>query len=422
MSTVAPSDHSALLRRFQPQLKYDSNEAFFADSASEWTDAPGNVLRRTLPNGRAGEVIAYATPEPGQSQLSLDFLDAPTYGGGKQAESADVISTPRRDYREMYVALRTRGGYANRMYGHAQEDGGGRLWLQYWFYYFYNDYSLAGGIGLHEGDWEMIQLRMAPDGNEPDLAVYAQHVHAEKAPWDEVEREPGHPDTPLVYVARGSHASYFHAGYHETEAWYDMADGERQTPRLELEIIGEEVPGWLRWPGRWGDTRPRVPGIEQPSPDGPYAHAQWQDPQKLLDRARPHARPAARPKPEVEIRRRSGRLVVEFDFSAHRESHPERLVITVNSVDDKLPPRTFTLAVEPALRGTIETEIELREHQHYDVYVSTTDAEGRPSESRLIPIDPVSRSQASWQRILPRIGRLAHRWQEGLSALRRARR
>jgi len=35
-----------LLRRFQPQLLYDSNEAFFADSAAEWTDNPGNVLRR----------------------------------------------------------------------------------------------------------------------------------------------------------------------------------------------------------------------------------------------------------------------------------------------------------------------------------------------------------------------------------------
>jgi hypothetical protein len=32
------ADHDALLRRFQPQLRYDSQEAFFADSAVEWTD------------------------------------------------------------------------------------------------------------------------------------------------------------------------------------------------------------------------------------------------------------------------------------------------------------------------------------------------------------------------------------------------
>jgi hypothetical protein len=415
------SDHAELLRRFQPQLKYDSNEAYFADSATEWTDNPGNVLRRTLAHGRAGDAIAYATPQAGQTQLSLQFLGAQTYTDGKQSESTDVIGTSRRDYREMYVALRMRGGYANRMYGHAQEDSRGRLWLQYWFYYFYNDYNLAGGIGLHEGDWEMIELRMGPEGDEPDLAVYAQHVHAEKAGWDEVEREAGRPDTPLVYVARGSHASYFHAGYHETEAWYDMADGLRRTPKLELEIIGEDVPGWLQWPGRWGGTHARVPGIEQPSPDGPCAHAQWADPQKLVDRARAHTRPASQPEPEVLVQRRNGRLVVEFDFSAHPERHPERLVITINSVDDKLPPRTYTFAVEPALRGRIETEVELKDRQHYDVYVSTTDAEGRPSKSRLILIDPVSSSSPWWQQILLRIGRLAHQAQEALSALRRSR-
>ena len=142
---------------------------------------------------------------------------------------------------------------------------------------------------------------------------------------------------------------------------------------------------------------------------------------KLVDRARAHKRPASQPEPEVLVQRRNGRLVVEFDFSKHPDQHPERLVITINSVDDKLPPRTYTFAVEPALRGRIETEIELKDRQHYDVYVSTTDAEGRPSKSRMILIDPVSSSAPWWQQILPRIGRLAHRAQEELSALRRSR-
>lgn len=43
----------------------------------------------------------------------------------------------------MYFDLRQREGYANRMYGRAKEDSGGRLWLQYWLYYFYNDYNLT---------------------------------------------------------------------------------------------------------------------------------------------------------------------------------------------------------------------------------------------------------------------------------------
>ena len=111
------SDDEVLLRRFQPRLKYDSNEAFFADSAAEWTDNPKNVLRRTLPNRRPGPVVAAATPQPGQKQLSLRFLGHPTYQSGETAEDTDVISTPGGDYRAMYVALRLRPGYAGRPAG-----------------------------------------------------------------------------------------------------------------------------------------------------------------------------------------------------------------------------------------------------------------------------------------------------------------
>ena len=72
--------------------------------------------------------------------------------------------------------------YANRVHGRAKEGSDGRVWLQYWLWYFYNDYTLALDIGLHEGDWEMVQLRMAEDLSAPDLAVYAQHTHAERRP------------------------------------------------------------------------------------------------------------------------------------------------------------------------------------------------------------------------------------------------
>ncbi len=41
--------------------------------------------------------------------------------------------------------------------------------------------------------------------------------------------------------------------------------------------------------------------------------------------------------------------------------------------------------------------LELHKKQHYDIYVSATDAEDRPAESRLIPIDPVYK-QKPWER------------------------
>ncbi|MFL5904085.1 MAG: Vps62-related protein, partial [Solirubrobacteraceae bacterium] len=78
-------------------------------------------------------------------------------------------------------------------------------WLQYWLFYAQN--AQDRGIvhtGRHAGDWEMVQLRLAHGA--PVEAVYAQHSGAERCGWDDVRHEGGHP---VVYVANGSHASYF---------------------------------------------------------------------------------------------------------------------------------------------------------------------------------------------------------------------
>ncbi len=402
-------DADELLQRFQPQLKYDSQEAFFADSAAEWTDNPGNELRRAYVDGHKGQLLAATDPQAGQAKLTLDFLGHPDYADGTEATKDDLISSPQRDYRRRYAQLRQRPGYANRMYGRAQEDSDGRLWLQYWFYYFYNDYNLAGGLGLHEGDWEMAQLRIGPDGERPDLAVYAQHRQAGKASWGDVEKDKSNPDTPLVYVARGSHASYFHAGHHETEVWYDIADGLRKTPKLTLEIIPEDLPGWLQWRGHWGDTQPRIPGLHQPSPRGPLPHKQWNDPKKLVDDAVSAVRSPALPPPEVRIERPGGRMLLHFDFSGREGARPERLVVTANSASDKLPPQTYTFALEPAVRGSLQTDIELVQGKQYDIYVSVVAADGRPSESVLVDPGGTPPKRKPWQRPLLALGRLVAR-------------
>jgi hypothetical protein len=363
-----------LLRRFLPRLRYDSNEQFFADSAAQWTDCPGNTLRAT-----GGKVIAE------QPELKLEFLGAAAYGNGTAAKPSDFIANPTRSHRAQYVELRiARPELKNRVYGRAIEDNG-RLWLQYWLWYFYNDYSLALGAGLHEGDWEMIQLRVHDD--EPDVAVFAQHTHAEKRPWSAVEKDDGHP---VVYVARGSHASYFEAGFHSTEAWYDLADGKRPAPELTLELLDADGPGWAVWPGRWGDTQPRVPGLHQPSPTGPGAKPQWKSPDALLEKARTveHGRPAEAP--EVSISRHGEYMRITFDFE-RRDPPPRSLVVTVNSRDEKgVPPRTYTFSLEDTKSGTLNTRIPTDPAKHYDVYTSTAAGDPPvPSASTLTELDPV---------------------------------
>ena len=375
-------DHDDLLLRHQPGLKYDSMEQFFCDSAAEWTDNPGNQLRRADTAHGQGEVLASGT------DLKLAFLAGTRYSNGQEVRADDLIGDPKKNYREQYVALRaSRPDLRNRMYGHAVEAGG-RLWLQYWFFYFYNDYNLALWIGLHEGDWEMVQLRMH-DG-VPDLAVYAQHRQAEKRPWTQVGKVPGDPNRPMVYVARGSHASYFEPGFHQTEAWYDLADGKRNSPRCALEIVTDDDPAWIVWPGVWGDTRARVGGIDQPSPRGPAAHDSWTDPDSALATAWEPQRKDAIDAPAVRIARDRGRMRIDFDFTRQQGPPASALQVTVNSSDEAgVPPRTYTFHVIETVSGTLATRIALDPAKHYDVYASTTSGTPPiPSESTLTELGP----------------------------------
>jgi hypothetical protein len=378
-------EHDDLLRRHQPGMRYDSMEQYFCDSAAEWTDNPGNELRRADTAQGPGDLLAKG------HDLALAFLGATQYATGAAVHKDDRIGDPKRNYREQYVALRAaRTELRNRMYGHAVEANG-RLWLQYWFFYFYNDYHLALNIGLHEGDWEMVQLRMHDDG--PDLAVYAQHRRAEQRPWPQVAKVPGDPNRPLVYVARGSHASYFEPGFHETEAWYDLADGKRNSPRLALEIVTDDSPAWIAWPGAWGDTTSRVGGIDQPSPHGPSAHAQWTDPDSILVTAWQPQLKDAIAAPAVTIARDQGHMRIDFDVSRQRTPPAppaSSLQITVNSRDEPgVPPRTYTFGLVDTTRGTLITQVPLDPAKHYDIYTSTTAGTPPiPSESTLTEVDP----------------------------------
>jgi len=373
-----------LLRAFQPVLLYDSQETYFADAADEWTATETNVLRRAT-----GQVLARAVPHAGEPALDLDFLGLFRYGDGSPVLDDDEIANTGHDYVEQ--ASRLHGRFGNVVYGHSRPDVNGRLWLQYWRWHFYNDFALAGiHAGLHEGDWEMVQLRMHSD--EPDVAVYAQHVNAEKRAWTDVEREDGHP---VVYVARGSHASYFEAGFHTTEAWYDIADGKRKTPELTLEVLDGDGPGWARWRGRWGDTQPRLPGgLQQPSPTGPGAKAQWSKPDTLLDKAiTPQQRTPAEA-PEVTITRNGDWMRITFDFETH-DPPPRSLIVTVNSRDETgVPPRTYTFSLEDTGSGTLNTRIPTDPAKHYDVYTSTSAGDPPvPSESTLTLLDPVGEAK-----------------------------
>jgi hypothetical protein len=103
-------------------------------------------------------------------------------------------------------------------YGRVLESGG-FIVLQYWYFYFFNDWrSRASGVNDHEGDWEQVTIALVPgrDGAPPTPAWVAYSAHDEvgadlRRRWDDPDLTviDGHP---VVYAGLGSHAGAFLPG------------------------------------------------------------------------------------------------------------------------------------------------------------------------------------------------------------------
>ena len=365
-----------------PKVCYDSLEAFFADHPLQMLVNPGNTLRRGPTGGRDGELLAKAP------DIELGW---PKYSGGKDGVETDRLGIQGRDYRTQYVALRkARPDLKNKLVARAVRDPDSKqLWLQYWLWYFYNDYQLVFNAGLHEGDWEMVQLGM--DGEQPDVAVYAQHDQAERRDWSDVRKTDD--GRPIVFSARGSHASYFEPGLFETEAWYDVCDGARSASATELVILREsDLPGWAKWEGQWGDTEAPIKRVFSPSPRGPIKQTKkWLHPGSWADDAAERRRPGRpRDAPPIDVWRVKDRVVVEFDFGRlEGTARPSVIVVNVNAPELATePPRTFTFNVEDQLSGRIDTSIVLAPGVAYEARIAVTTKDGRPSAPLILAVTP----------------------------------
>ena len=218
----------------------------------------------------------------------------------------------------MPSALHREAKYRDRVYGHAKRDRDGRLWLQYWLFYYYNDFQLLGPLvsgGKHEGDWELVQFRLGPS-EQPEQAVYTQHKLAESRPWADV-RKAG-TNTPIVYVARGSHANYFRAGSHWTGVWWDQADGRGPQITPTLEVLEDRTPGLGALAGLVGGHEGDgvAAGLGQPAQPG--AAAALERPVAAGHPAAPAGAATAAtlqppPGPSVIARREGDRVIVKAE-------------------------------------------------------------------------------------------------------------
>ncbi|MFL6017259.1 MAG: hypothetical protein ACJ74V_06950 [Gaiellaceae bacterium] len=165
-------------------------------------------------------------------------------------------------------------------------DHPGKLALQYWFFYVFNDWN-----NLHEGDWEMIQLVFDAStaeeavGRQPVEIGYSQHEGAERAAWGDDKLELVDGTHPVVHPADGSHANFFgEALYLGSSAKEGVGCDDTRGPHLDVRPVVRTVPSgstaaqeaypWTAFDGRWGELQPAFFN----GPEGPNLKAQWTHP------------------------------------------------------------------------------------------------------------------------------------------------
>lgn len=228
------------------------------------------------PDGGPGEVIKHGPKA----------ADIAGLGEGYYLNLPGDPLNPGCNYARDFEALKAAGKAPAVTYAHiAREQGHSGLAVQYWFFYYYNQFN-----DLHEGDWEGMQITFDADtpaealAQGPGQIVLFQHAGAEKADWedDKVEKRGTHP---VVYPAAGSHATYY-----DSAVWVGNGQGgsgvgcdNTDEPLRELAprpILIPTVPApgggfqWLTYEGRWGQ---KEKGFNN-GPTGPNTKTQWLQP------------------------------------------------------------------------------------------------------------------------------------------------
>jgi hypothetical protein len=236
---LPPAEQLDLLTRFAPTLHFDALERWRPTAADSYLnnsiffDGSGHPVPISPPALAAmrdgfGELKSQLNPlerEPDSHthQRSKEILAA--YGGQQDL----------------------RGG--GTCYGRVVPTDDGDLFLQYWL--FYPDNPCVLPPGRHDGDWEMVQLRVrqAGGGFESTHATVAGHG---KPRTQEFRSDGGGVD---VFVAVDSHAAYFKSGAHPELPLSDICDPDEDdggvVPAVTL-FPTDLDPDWTLWSGRWG--------------------------------------------------------------------------------------------------------------------------------------------------------------------------
>ncbi len=178
----APSAATAdeqLAQKYAP-IAYLKRQDFPCDPEGEpWLPAPVDIA--------FGDELVHLRQYP----EATDLKAAPTAADLFEADASHYLDLPGNPREpgcsyERHARERMRGREPT-VYAHiATEEGAPGLALQYWFYYYFNDFN-----DKHESDWEMMQLHFDADTVEEALTVepvtiaLSQHKGGETSAWDD---------------------------------------------------------------------------------------------------------------------------------------------------------------------------------------------------------------------------------------------
>ncbi len=261
----AQDDSSAaemeLVERFAPVIALRSQSEACDTSGEQFAPAPAEIVLGN-PHMLLRQ-IGVENPVVVRGPTAADLFNM---GGGFYIDFPGDAFTPGCLYERDYQ--RYNDGRNAVVYAHVatQADRPDQLAVQYWFFYYYNDYN-----NLHEGDWEGIQLLFDVGTvaealtTEPVSVGYSQHFGGEVAEWGggKLELVGTHP---VVYPAVGSHASYFAPALYlgrSASQGFGCDDTQNADRRLEPDVVllPDEVTdpadplAWLSFEGLWGEQR-----------------------------------------------------------------------------------------------------------------------------------------------------------------------
>jgi hypothetical protein len=226
-----------LLRRFQPVLYMNNDEIFAPISVTAFahhgwvqkvdaTSYAGFVWRSsahdvTTPSGRGADYsnAAYLSQWSGSHHYyrvttkglcPLHYNLQHMWTCAYSADQYDSGSNPYSLLHSTYSRFWTVPASDSWAY-----NSGTRYVLQYWYFYWGDDYFNGRLFQQHEGDWEYAQVELGAN-LQPRMVDISQHNCGERLPWSAVARSSTYgPNHAQLFVARGSHSLWFRPGIKE---------------------------------------------------------------------------------------------------------------------------------------------------------------------------------------------------------------